>query len=289
MQTSFAPSCDPKPHTRGNDHAFTISSTVCHDGHPNIHLPQPLAWQRARRWPVGGPLWEPAWRSAGPCPDEAALPWVTCCPLFPRYLSHADSSFLFLSKPSSSISPLSPLLCWVWHGAFHAFANTGYQGQGMLSRPRCITLILGHMTSRFRRLPNDGGQATGPRVWVQSMWVALTSWRGVSQRSSGGVITSPSCFCNWTSWPLKSPWTGWDAVPAFIRRAAYGGWGSKTDKVKALLWPVINWSTSQAGRGGGEWHSEDTKGMRKSQIQRKRGALLQDKNISSCEGWKDVP
>lgn len=60
----------------------------------------PLGDVTAQKWATGGwPLWEPAQRSAGHCPYEAALPRVTCCPPSPRYLSLADTPSLFLSRP----------------------------------------------------------------------------------------------------------------------------------------------------------------------------------------------
>lgn len=85
------------------------------------------------------------------------------------------------------------------------------------------------------------------------MRVALFGWQGSSQRPTRGVITSPHWAWNWTLCPLESPRTGWDAAPPFIRRTAYRGKVSETDKVKALLRPVINWFASQARYEGGGW------------------------------------
>lgn len=111
----------------------------------------------------GWPPREPARRSAGHCPYEAALPRVTCCPLSARYLSLADSSFLFLSRPLLFHLPIfsSPLLSLA--PVLRSFR------QCRLPRPRRAESTPshhpcpGHMTSSFGGLPNDGPTSESPQ------------------------------------------------------------------------------------------------------------------------------
>ncbi len=246
-------------------------------------------WQRRSRWPVGGP------RESQPRGQPVTVPTRQPCRGSPAarfplviYLSltvHSSSC----QCPSSSIFPFSPLLCWVWHRFSDPFASTGYQGQGMLSRPLCIAPIqvIWHPVSGASLTMGAEPQACKCTATVSKLlWPAGRGRSVVHQRGN----YFPRWAWNWTSCPFKPPRTDWDAAPPFIRSAAYEEGASKTDKVKALLWPVINWFASQTGwegGGGGEWHSEDMKRMRKSQIQCRRGGILQIK-ISQVEGTEEM-
>lgn len=228
-------------------------SIVCDDGSQTQG--SGVTWQCRRRWPVGGPRES---RPGGYCSYEAALPWVTCCPLSPRYLSLTDTSLLFLSKPLLFHLPIFSFPLLVLARVLRSFR------QDLLPGPRHAVSTplhhphLGHMTSSLNGLPNNGGQAMGWWVRVQTGWVALTGWRAFSQWSTRGVITSLSWSWNWTSWPLKSPWAGWDAVPPFIRRAACvknrqsEGLPLAGDKLVCLAgWEGVENDTQRTWRGWG--------------------------------------
>lgn len=225
-------------------------------------------------------LQKPDWRSSSYCPCEVVLLLVTCCPLPPCYLSLPDSSFLFLSRPLlfhlptfSSPPPefgTAPLILWPI--------------QATTAKACCADPFPSPLSGSYDILlqgpPNDGGWATGLWVKVHNVWVALTDWQGSSLWSTRGVITSLSWTWNWTSCPLESQWTSWDAAPSFIRRAAYGGRVMRTDTVKALLCLVINWFASQLG-GGREWHSEDMYGDEEVTNTAQHSRDFIDKNILS--------
>lgn len=92
-----------------------------------------VMWQCRCRWPVGGP------HEIQPRGQPVTVPTRQPCRGSPAarfpliiYLSLAVHSSSCQS-PSSSISPFSSLLCWVWHQSSNPFANTGYPGQGPLN------------------------------------------------------------------------------------------------------------------------------------------------------------
>lgn len=119
-------------------------------------------WCDSVMWVTSGwPLGESDQRSAGHCPYEAVLPWVTRCPLSPRYLSLPDSPFFFLSWPlllhlpifSSPLLGLAPFL--------ESFSQYWLRGPRRAETTLSHHPRPGYVTSSFRGLPNNGGQSTG--------------------------------------------------------------------------------------------------------------------------------
>ncbi|CAB1460057.1 unnamed protein product [Pleuronectes platessa] len=106
---TFACGCRISTFCTGHRHD-DLGLACCHLSSGQNHDYYGIGIDAGDQW--GGPLRGPHQRSASHCPYEAALPRVTCCPLAARYLSHPDSTFLFLSEPLLFHLPTfpSPLL-----------------------------------------------------------------------------------------------------------------------------------------------------------------------------------